>query len=97
MTKLILKFQSEGCNPCKQLAKVIKETYLPPDIEIQDVWVDKEPDLARRYLVRAVPTCILLEDAVEVKRKVGMMTAQQWQDFVGFVPQDDAAESSEIS
>ena len=45
----------------------------------------------------AVPTCILLEDEVEVKRHVGMLSPTALQNFVGFVPQDDAEESSEIA
>lgn len=97
MTKLILKFQSEGCNPCKQLAKVIKETYLPPDIEIQDVWVDGEPNLAKYHLIRAVPTCILFEDGVEVKRHTGMMSPTALQNFVGYDPDAESEESEEIA
>lgn len=89
--RLILKFQSASCNPCKQLSKVINDTYIPPEIEIQEVWVDEEPALAKKHLVRAVPTCILFENDIEVKRLTGAMSPVAWQNFVGYYPDEETA------
>lgn len=85
--RLILKFQSASCNPCKQLSKVIKDTYIPPEIEIQEVWVDEEPALAKKHLVRAVPTLILLdEEGKEIKRHTGSLSATALMEFLEQVP-----------
>ena len=93
----VLKFQSSTCNPCKQLTKIIANTQTQ-DISIVDVWIDEDMEalkMARKNAVTAVPTVILIQDDVEIKRHTGSMTAQQWQDFVGFVPQEDTEESAE--
>ena len=47
------------------------------DIPIEEVDIDEDRDLAQRYRVRGVPTLIMLEDGIEVKRQVGMMSKAQ--------------------
>lgn len=94
MTKLILKFQSASCNPCKQLSKVIEETHIPPDVKIKEVQVDEDSALARKHKVRAVPTVIFFEDDVEVRRWVGAMSPLAWQNFAGYFPDREQLESN---
>ena len=53
----ILKFSAEWCGPCKMLQKTIDEMVLPYPIENIDI--DKNPDLAGNFGIRGVPTLVL--------------------------------------
>ena len=54
----ILKFSAEWCGPCKMLQKTIDEMVLPYPIENIDI--DKNPDLAGNFGIRGVPTLVLM-------------------------------------
>ncbi|RJQ77465.1 MAG: thioredoxin [Desulfobacteraceae bacterium] len=64
------------CIPCKMMAPIIeelkKEYAGKADIIFIDVW--KNPDQARKYGIRAIPTQIFYDaDGKEVHRNVGFM------------------------
>lgn len=47
-------------------------------IEIEDIDIDDQPELAMQYNVRGVPTLILVDDSGnEIKRNVGMITEER--------------------
>lgn len=76
----ILKFAAEWCGPCKMLSKTL-EGY--DEIEIQEIDIDADQEVAIRYGIRGVPTLVLLDDAgVEVRRKSGMMMFSDFEKFV---------------
>jgi thioredoxin-like negative regulator of GroEL len=47
-------------------------------IPVRKVIVDDQPDLARQYNVRNIPTVILLENGVETKRFVGVKSESEY-------------------
>lgn len=63
----IIKFEKEGCVPCKNLDRWLKEN--------QVAYVSKNImnnlDLARTYNVKSVPTLLVLDGEVEVSRAIG--------------------------
>jgi thioredoxin 1 len=71
----VLKFQASWCNPCKSLSAVLGDVNT--DIPFEEVDIDENRDLAQRHNVRGVPTLIMMEDGIELKRNVGMMTKAQ--------------------
>lgn len=76
----VLKFQAEWCGPCKMLSKTL-ESYT--DVEIQEIDIDKDQEVAIRYGIRGVPTVVLLDDSGnELRRKVGMMMLNDFEKFV---------------
>lgn len=70
MAKEILKFQATWCGPCKMLSNVMEGEDFGVPVRVVDI--DEEADLARSYGIRGVPTLLLTDDGVEVKRHVGM-------------------------
>ena len=68
--KKLLKFQASWCGPCKMLSKTFNQVQT--EIEIEEVDIDADPELTAKYRVRGVPTVILLEDNLELKRFVGV-------------------------
>lgn len=70
----ILKFSSPTCPPCKALNLLIKAMGTPVhelvDINITDV---ANIQLRNKYLIRGVPTLVLLNDEdEEIRRVVGL-------------------------
>lgn len=69
----ILKFSAEWCAPCKMLQKTLDEMALPYPVENIDI--DKKPDLAGEFGIRGVPTLILVtSEGNEQGRLVGGQT-----------------------
>lgn len=52
---------------------------LTTPIEVFDI--DKQSDVAVEYGIRSVPTLVMLDENIEVKRSSGVMTVQQLKDW----------------
>lgn len=71
MTLKLLKFSAEWCTSCKNLSKKLKETPLD-NIEVEEIDVEKDDDIAEKYSIRNLPTCVLLgKDDEVIKRFSG--------------------------
>ena len=78
-----MKFSASWCGPCKQLESNMLDANLDGVIvEKLDVDDSTARDTAQQYGVRSVPTLILLENGVEVKRKSGSMSATELEGWV---------------
>lgn len=77
----VLKFSASWCQPCKMLAKTL-ESY-KGDVQIENIDIDESQEVAIRFGIRGVPTCILVDDSgKEIKRQSGMMMLDQFEEFV---------------
>ena len=70
--KKVLKFSASWCGPCKALAMTMNSVMT--DVEIENVDIDENMELAAKYGIRGVPTMVMLEDGHEVKRVSGALT-----------------------
>jgi len=70
MSRKVLRFTAPWCAPCKALANIIETIENVPEIEVIDITQDK--DAAVKYRVQTVPTMVLLEGPVELKRFRGI-------------------------
>lgn len=76
----LVKFSADWCANCKLLTKLMDGMDIP--IEVQQVDVDKEPEIAQQYGIRGVPTLLLVDDeGKELRRIVGMTTAEHIKDL----------------
>ena len=78
--KRILRFTASWCGPCKMLSENLKLVQTDMPIEVYDI--DENPTLAMDYGIRSVPTLIMMEENVEVKRKVGLMSKSEIQNWL---------------
>jgi thioredoxin 1 len=72
--KKVLRFTASWCQPCKAMAKLMEDVGTDMPIEVIDI--DVYSDVAMEYGIRSVPTLIILEENIEVKRMVGVVTKE---------------------
>jgi len=79
MSKKILRFTASWCQPCKALAKNLEIAEIGLPIEVVDI--DVQDALAVEYGIRGVPTLVMLDENIEVKRLVGSKTVNELQEW----------------
>ena len=79
MSKKILRFTASWCQPCKALAKNLEIAEIGLPIEVVDI--DIQDALAVEYGIRGVPTLVMLDENIEVKRLVGSKTVNELQEW----------------
>ena len=80
--KLML-FTGSWCIPCQQMKPIVKEVAEERGIGLNIIDVETETETTNAYMVRGVPTLILLDDiGVEINRASGAMGKEQVIDFL---------------
>lgn len=79
MSKKILRFTASWCQPCKMLALNLEDAKIETPIEVIDI--DNDEELARKYMVRSVPTLVMVENDTEIKRSVGLISTKQLEEW----------------
>ena len=77
--KKILRFTASWCGPCQGLAMNLETANLGFPIEVVDI--DVHGDVAQEYGIRSVPTLVMLDENIEVKRLIGSKTVNQLQEW----------------
>lgn len=67
----IIDFYAQWCKPCKAVDKYLDN--IGPNIYVQKVDVDKNPDLAAKYGVQSVPMLAIHKNGTLVDAIVGLM------------------------
>ncbi len=76
--KEVLYFGATWCAPCKRLGPIVEELRAEnPEVTFRKIDVDEEPEEAKTYQVRALPTLVYLEDGKEVERVLGFTAKQE--------------------
>ena len=78
--KRLIRFTASWCQPCKGLAMNLEAANLGLPIEVIDI--DTNGDIAQEYGVRGVPTLVMLDENIEIKRLVGTKTVNELQEWV---------------
>jgi thioredoxin 1 len=76
----VLRFTASWCQPCKVLAKMLEEMNVGLPIEVIDIDVDSE--IAMDYGIRSVPTLVIVDEHVEVKRITGLVTKEVLKNWI---------------
>jgi thioredoxin 1 len=80
----LLKFYATWCAPCKGLSQVIETAKDKINIPIEEIDVDQNMDMARKYNIRGVPVMIVTDDSGrEIRRKVGNVDESTLLNFIG--------------
>ncbi|MBQ8640657.1 MAG: thioredoxin family protein [Clostridia bacterium] len=75
-TPVLVDFYADWCGPCQRMSAVLDEVSAArPALPVGKVNVDQEPDLARAYVVRSIPTLLLLKNGEVADRWTGEQTS----------------------
>lgn len=80
MSDKILKFSAEWCMPCKMLEESLQAE--PLSVEVEEVDVDANRDLAIEYSIRSVPTLVYIKEGREIARVTGAKSVAELQKWV---------------
>ena len=80
----ILYFTADWCNPCKRVRPILEELNMDHHNKFQIIDVDSEIELAKKFEVRSIPTFILIDNGVEIKRSTGAQTREQLEELINY-------------
>ena len=75
----VLRFTASWCEPCKSLAMNLEASGLDLSIEVVDI--DTHSHIAQEYGIRSVPTLVMLDENIEIKRLIGSKTVNELQEW----------------
>lgn len=71
----ILRFTASWCGPCKMLSESLQNANLSLPVEVVDI--DVFPDIATEFGIRSVPTLVMMDGNIEVKRVTGAISSKE--------------------
>jgi thioredoxin 1 len=79
----LLDFKAPWCFPCKNMEPNVHAAMKEFDnIELVEINVDEEPDMAREYKVRSIPFMVLLKGDDVIGTMVGVRPVEEIKKFL---------------
>ena len=81
---VLVDYWATWCGPCKMIQPVIGTlaSQYAGQVKFCKLDVDANPDTARRYQVRGIPTLILFKDGEVADTRVGALSRTQLSEFI---------------
>jgi len=78
----LFEFWAPWCMPCRAMKPIVKKVLAGLNgIELIDINVDENPDMAREYNIRTIPT-LILKKGEQVERLTGTASSEQLKEFL---------------
>lgn len=83
--KTVYYFTADWCQPCKRVRPIVEELNREQTIAgFQIINVDEAGDLVKNFGISAVPTFILFDNGIEIKRETGSKTREQLWELINY-------------
>ena len=71
----VISFWASWCKPCTMAQPIFMKVakQLKDEAHFAEVNIDAQPDLARRFGIRSIPTVVVVKDGEAVDGSVGMV------------------------
>jgi len=81
---VLIDFSAEWCQPCKMMPPILKQVkqQFGDKIRILKVDVDKNPAIARKWMIQNVPTLMIFRKGDVKFRQAGVIPAPQLAEIV---------------
>lgn len=80
--KTLYYFTSPTCAPCKMFRPIVETVVSESGIHINYIDISLSTEMTSKFAVKAVPTSIIVEDNQVLKRHTGIMSKDQFKQFV---------------
>jgi thioredoxin 1 len=78
----LVKFGATWCGPCKAVKPALEAVKLETNVELLEVDIDEDQDLASQFGIRGVPTVLAFKDGNLVGQLVGAKTKEDYLELV---------------
>ena len=89
----IVKLGADWCSPCRIMKPTIiklQEKYVDnSNIQIEDINIEEDTELATEYGVRSIPTTLIFQNDVLVDKKVGILKFEQLDEIINNYQNED--------
>lgn len=83
--KTIYYFTADWCAPCKKTRPIVEELNREQTkAGFQIIDADFEIELVKKFDIRSIPTFILFNNGVEIKRLIGAQTREQLLELINY-------------
>lgn len=83
--KTIYYFTADWCAPCKKTRPIVEELNREQTrAGFQIIDADFEIELVKKFDIRSIPTFILFDNGVEIKRLIGAQTREQLLELINY-------------
>lgn len=78
MGLVLKKFYADWCGPCQMMKPVVEDfAKAHPEVEVVEINIDDEEELAEKYGVNTIPCLVLERDGLEVAREIGVISPKK--------------------
>ena len=76
---VLIDFYADWCQPCKMMPPILKEVKarMGGKIRILKVDVDKNPAIAKKWMIQNIPTVMIFKQGEMKFRQAGVLPAEQ--------------------
>jgi len=82
---VIIDFWASWCGPCKVLVPIFNEIAdenQDKPVRIAKINIDQNPNIARQFMVKSIPTVVIVENKKEIYRHAGIVPKPNLQELV---------------